>query len=301
MNNYYSIIAPAKLNLNLFVKGKTKHGMHLLESDICFLELADKIFFKFSENDIFLQKNTNKLLQIDDKNNLILDTLNAFRHLTGWNKRFKISLEKYIPIGAGLGGGSADAAATLILLRKLFNMETKSKKISLSNLYEIANKLGSDIPACLESKSLKLSGYGNKIKRQIVSNNYYYLLVNPNIRLSTKDVFSQLNFQSEKKLIKKKFFLDNINIYNSLLEPAIYLAPQIQSILSVLKTIPDIVTYGMSGSGSTCFGIFNDIKNIKDIHNCFKNNYFIWYGRKKDYSVNRVRCSKKLENIFQIM
>ena len=55
MNNYYSIIAPAKLNLNLFVKGKTKNGMHLLESDICFLELADKIFFKFSEKDIFLQ------------------------------------------------------------------------------------------------------------------------------------------------------------------------------------------------------------------------------------------------------
>ena len=301
MNNYYSIIAPAKLNLNLFVKGKTKTGMHLLESDICFLELADKIFFKFSEKDIFLQRNTNKSLKIDANSNLILESLNAFRNLTGWNKKFKIYLDKYIPIGAGLGGGSADAAATLILLRKLFNMETKSKKISLSNLYEIANKLGSDIPACLESKSLKLSGYGNKIKRQIVSNNYYYLLVNPNIRLSTKDVFSQLNFQSEKKLIKNKLFLDNINIYNSLLEPAIYLAPQIQSILSVLKTIPDIVTYGMSGSGSTCFGIFNDIKNIKDIHNCFKNNYFIWYGRKKDYSVNRVRCSKKLENIFQIM
>ena len=67
MNNYYSIIAPAKLNLNLFVKGKTKNGMHLLESDICFLELADKIFFKFSEKDIFLQRNTDKSLQIDAK------------------------------------------------------------------------------------------------------------------------------------------------------------------------------------------------------------------------------------------
>ena len=172
MNKYYSIIAPAKLNLNLFVKGITKNGLHLLESDICFLELADKIFFKFSHKDIFLQRNTNKSLQIDTKNNLILETLNAFRNLTGWNKKFEISLDKYIPIGAGLGGGSADAAATLILLRKLYNMERKSKQISISNLYEIATKLGSDIPACLESKDLKLSGYGNKIKRQIVSSNY---------------------------------------------------------------------------------------------------------------------------------
>ena len=159
MNNYYSITAPAKLNLNLFIKGKTRNGLHLLESDLCFLELADKIFFKFNEKDILLQINTDKSLQVDAKNNLILESLNAFRNLTGWNKKFKISLDKYIPIGAGLGGGSADAAATLILLRKLFNMERKSNEVSISNLYEIANKLGSDIPACLESKDLKLSGH----------------------------------------------------------------------------------------------------------------------------------------------
>ena len=298
MNNYYSIIAPAKLNLNLFVKGKTKTGMHLLESDICFLELADKIFFKFSEKDIFVQRNTNTSLQIDANSNLILESLNAFRNLTGWNKKFEISLDKYIPIGAGLGGGSADAAATLILLRKLFNTERKSEEVSISNLYEIANKLGSDIPACLKSKDLKMSGYGNKIKRQIISKNYYFLLVNPNIKLSTKEVFNRFNIQSEQRLIRKKFFFDNITIYNSLLEPAIDSAPQIQSILKILETIPNIVTYGMSGSGSTCFGIFNDIKNITYFHKYFKDDYFIWYGKKRDYSVNRVRCSKTLENKF---
>ncbi len=298
MNNYYSIIAPAKLNLNLFVKGKAINGMHLLESDICFLELADKIFFKFNEKDIFLQNRTIKSLQIDPKNNLILEALNAFRHLTGWNKKFEIYLDKHIPIGAGLGGGSADAAATLILLRKLFNKERKSKGVSISNLYEIANTLGSDIPACLESKTLKLSGHGNKIKRKIFLNNYYYLLVNPNIKLSTKEVFNHFSFLSEERLIKKKSILDNINIYNSLLESAIYLAPQIHSILSILKTIPNIITYGMSGSGSTCFGIFNDIKDITRIQKYFKDNYFIWYGKKRDYNVNRVRCSKMLENKF---
>ena len=147
-------------------------------------------------------------------------------------------------------------------------------------------------------RDLKLSGYGNKIKRQIISKNYYFLLINPNIKLSTKEVFNRFNTQSEQRLIRKKFFFDNITIYNSLLEPAIYLAPQIQSILAILETIPNIVTYGMSGSGSTCFGIFNDIKNISYIHKYFKDNYFIWYGKKRDYSVNRVRCSKTLENKF---
>ena len=298
MNNYYSITAPAKLNLNLLVLGKANNGLHLLKSDVCFLELADKIYFKFSKNDTFLQTNTNKSLLINSKINLILESLYTFRNLTGWNKKFKIYLDKNIPIGAGLGGGSADAAATLILLRKLFNDERKSKKISISFLYEIAKKLGSDVPACLESKSLKISGNGNNIKRKVLSNNYYYLLVNPNIKLSTKKVFSHFNSSSNKQTVDKKLIFENMSVYNSLLPSAISLAPQISDILSILKNIPDIVTYGMSGSGSTCFGIFKDIKTFLPISDYFKNKYFIWYGKKKDYSVNRVRFSKMLENKF---
>ena len=150
MNNYYSIIAPAKINLNLFVKERYKNGLHLLESDIIFLELTDKIFIKFNKNDTFLQNQINTSLQINKKSNLILESLSAFREFTGWEKKFQIYLDKNIPIGAGLGGGSANAAATLILLRKLFNKEKKSKKMSISNLYKIANKLGSDVPACLK-------------------------------------------------------------------------------------------------------------------------------------------------------
>ncbi len=298
MNNYYSITAPAKLNLNLLVLGKANNGLHLLKSDVCFLELADKIYFKFSKNDTFLQTNTNKSLLINSKINLILESLYTFRNLTGWNKKFKIYLDKNIPIGAGLGGGSADAAATLILLRKLFNDERKSKKISISFLYEIAKKLGSDVPACLESKSLKINGNGNNITRKVLSNNYYYLLVNPNIKLSTKKVFSHFNSSSNKQTVDKKLIFENMSVYNSLLPSAISLAPQISDILSILKNIPDIVTYGMSGSGSTCFGIFKDIKTFLPISDYFKNKYFIWYGKKKDYSVNRVRFSKMLENKF---
>ncbi len=298
MNNCYSIIAPAKLNLNLFVRGKANNGLHLIESDVCFLELSDKIFFEFSQNDNFLQNKSNKSLLIDDKYNLILDALNEFRYLTGWDKKFQIYLDKNIPIGAGLGGGSADAAATLILLRKLFNEESKKEKISISNLYKIANKLGSDVPACLESKSLKISGYGNKIKRNKLSNNYYYLLVNPNIQLSTKQVFSYFSYFSHDVPENKKNCLGNVSVYNSLLSSAITIAPQIHAILSILKNLPNIIAYGMSGSGSTCFGIFKDLKNILPVYNYFEDSYFIWYGKIKDYRVNRVRCSKMLENKF---
>ena len=129
MNKTFYIDAPAKININLFVKEKQKNGLHLLESDICFVELTDSIFFRLSEEDVFLQNNLIKQFLINPHDNLILNALNKFRKLTGWNKKFSIYLKKKIPIGAGLGGGSADAAATLILLRKLYNYETKVNKL----------------------------------------------------------------------------------------------------------------------------------------------------------------------------
>ena len=112
MSIYFEISAPAKLNLNLCVGDKSSHGLHFLESDICFLELIDRIYLKFSKNDTFYQ-NKNNSFMINPKKNLILQSIKKFRSHTNWDKKFEIYLDKNIPIGAGLGGGSADAAATL--------------------------------------------------------------------------------------------------------------------------------------------------------------------------------------------
>ena len=89
MGIYYNISAPAKLNLNLIVKNNRFKGLHFIESDICFLELADKIFLKFSEQDMFFQNN-NKGFMINPKNNLILKALEKFRSFTKWDKKFEI-------------------------------------------------------------------------------------------------------------------------------------------------------------------------------------------------------------------
>ena len=137
MNKYYSINAPAKLNLNLFIKGKNKNGYHLLESDICFLELTDKIYIQKSNKDLFNQSKTPNNFNINPNDNLIFKAINQFRTLTKWNIKFEVYLDKKIPIGAGLGGGSADAASTLILLRNLYNKEHNTQKINVSTLYKI--------------------------------------------------------------------------------------------------------------------------------------------------------------------
>lgn len=301
MNKYYSIIAPAKLNLNLFIKGKNKNGYHLLESDICFLELTDKIYIKKSNKDLFNQSKTTNNFNIDPNDNLIFKAINQFRILTRWNIKFEVYLDKKIPIGAGLGGGSADAASTLILLRNLYNKEHNIKKIDVSTLYKIGIDLGSDVPACLHSKDLRLGGYGNKITRTKVMNNYYFLLINPKINLSTREVFQQYDASNSNESNIPDARFGNINIHNSLLSSAIDLAPQISSVLSHLQKSKTITAYGMTGSGSTCFGIFKNINEIIKFLEFFNkqdnSNYFIWYGQKKNYNMNRIRTSKTLENI----
>lgn len=301
MNKYYSIIAPAKLNLNLFIKGKNKNGYHLLESDICFLELTDKIYIKKSNKDLFNQSKTPNNFNIDPNDNLIFKAINQFRILTKWNIKFEVYLDKKIPIGAGLGGGSADAASTLILLRNLYNKEHNIKKIDVSTLYKIGIDLGSDVPACLHSKDLRLGGYGNKITRTKVMNNYYFLLINPKINLSTREVFQQYDASNSNESNIPDARFGNINIHNSLLSSAIDLAPQISSVLSHLQKSKTITAYGMTGSGSTCFGIFKNINEIIKFLKIFNKqdnpNYFIWYGQKKNYNMNRIRTSKTLENI----
>jgi len=301
MNKYYSINAPAKLNLNLFIKGKNKHGYHLLESDICFLELTDKIYIKKSNKDLFNQSKTPNNFNINPNDNLIFKAINQFRILTKWNIKFEVYLDKKIPIGAGLGGGSADAASTLILLRNLYNKEHNIKKIDVTTLYKIGIDLGSDVPACLHSKDLRLGGYGNKITRTKVMNNYYFLLINPKINLSTREVFQQYDASSSNESDIPDTRFGNINIHNSLLSSAIDLAPQISSVLSHLQKSNTITAYGMTGSGSTCFGIFKNINEIIKFLELFNKqdyaNYFIWYGQKKNYNMNRIRTSKTLENI----
>ena len=301
MNNFYCIDAPAKLNLNLFITGTNSKGLHLLRSHICFLELKDQILIKYNLNDEFFQFSQDKAFLIDPNKNLIIDALNLFRKHTSWDKNFKILLDKKIPIGAGLGGGSSDAAATLIILRNLYNRDKDNhNKISRQLLFDLAIKLGSDVPACLKSKDLLLNGYGEKITNTKIPENYYFLLINPYLHLSTKEVFNEYKRGIINETLYPDIYFENIRIFNSLLHSAMSLASPISDILLHLRNAPNIVASGMTGSGSTCFGIFKDVNKIKTFLKNFNqitnNSFFIWYGKKQNYSFNRITVSKVLEN-----
>ena len=288
MTDSISLIAPAKLNLNLYIKDKLQNGYHSLESDICFLELYDEINIKLSNlNKIELSDKSTFILRDE---NLLSKTLNYFNKEFKNNIKFNITLKKNIPIGAGLGGGSSDSATLLLGLRHFYNRNPyNSKKITLTKLKEVGLKIGSDVPACLVGKSLKLSGIGEKLKKIYIAENYKFLLIYPNKKLSTKKAFKRFSFKYVKKT--KPMYFNRIKIFNSLDVASQSIEPEIKNILNLLKSFEKIIAFGMSGSGSSCFGIFRNSQDfINDIQ--FeklksKKNYFIWHGNKKEFGYNR--------------
>ena len=289
MTHSISLIAPAKLNLNLRVKDKLKNGYHSLESDVCFLDLHDEINIEINNlNNIEISDKSTFILKDE---NILLKTLDYFNREFKNKNKFKITLKKDIPIGAGLGGGSSDSATLLLGLRYFYNRNPKnSKKITFTKLKEIGLKIGSDVPACIVGKSLKLSGVGEKLEKIYVPKNYKFLLIYPNKTLSTKLVFDNFDFITENNL--NPMYFNKIKIYNSLKFVSQSIEPEIKTILNILKSFEKIIAFGMSGSGSSCFGIFKgskDFLNDKEFKKLkLKKNYFIWHGNKKEFGYNRI-------------
>ena len=259
MTHAISLIAPAKLNLNLSIKDKLKNGYHSLESDICFLDLYDEIKIEISNlNSIEISDKSAFILKDES---ILLETLNCFNKEFKNKNKFKITLNKNIPIGAGLGGGSSDSATLLLGLRYFYNRNPhNSKKITFTKLKELGLKIGSDVPACIVGKSLKLSGIGEKLERIYVPKHYKFLLIYPNKSLSTKLVFDNFNFRTENNL--SPMYFNKIKIYNSLKFASQSIEPEIKKILKILKSFEKIIAFGMTGSGSSCFGIFKTSKDF---------------------------------------
>ena len=269
-------IARAKINLTLRVLGKSETGFHLIESITAFSDFGDEveIFTNSSRDQLEISGPFSKDLEGD---NIVVKALESFRKETIWTQPITIKIFKQIPVAAGLGGGSADAACVL----KMLNLLAPKARVSEEKMGEIGLNLGSDVPACLSGKTLKMEGRGEKLSIIGRIPNMPILLVNPNIRLSTKAVFETF---SKKGLFKpadenanvdvEKIFKGiGCNTPNDLIEPAINLAPVIQQVLFVLRKLKGIKTVGMSGSGATCFALFepNDTVSVIKAEEQIKN------------------------------
>ena len=260
-------IARAKINLTLRILGKNETGFHLIESITAFSDFGDEV--EIFTNSFCDQLEISGPFSKDlERDNIVVKALEYFRKETIWTQPVTIKIFKQIPVAAGLGGGSADAACVL----KMLNLLAPKARISEKKMREIGLNLGSDVPACLSGKVLKMEGRGEKLSIIGRIPNMPILLVNPNITLSTKAVFETFSKEGlfkptdENVRVDVEEILKNIgcNAPNDLIEPAVKLAPVIKEVLFALRKLKGIKTVGMSGSGATCFALFepNDTVSV---------------------------------------
>jgi 4-diphosphocytidyl-2-C-methyl-D-erythritol kinase len=260
-------IAHAKLNLTLKVLGQQNDGFHILDSIVAFCEFGDWI--ELFCNDVGDRLEIAGPFSKDiEGRNIAISALNYFREKIRWQQPITIKIHKQIPISAGLGGGSANAATVL----KLLNLLAPRPKINNTKMYEIALALGADVPVCLAGKAMKMGGVGDKLSNIGSLPKIPLLLVNPGCQLLSKDIFSSFpkNFSNPTKIWGPEANTNDIfdtlghKAENDLTSTAIKLAPVVCDVLSELGSLTGTRSFGMSGSGATCFALFdpNDTVNI---------------------------------------
>ncbi|GAA4038931.1 4-(cytidine 5'-diphospho)-2-C-methyl-D-erythritol kinase [Sphingomonas rosea] len=237
-------IAPAKLNLALHVRGRRGDGRHDLETIFAFCTDGDKLT-ALAADDLSLTITGPFAAMLDDgPDNLVHRAASALAAHARVGKGVALTLEKNLPVASGIGGGSADAGAALRLLTRLWGIDPAAAQ-------EIAPELGSDVPACLLSMTARGTGAGDSLVLVDAGvADTPVLLVNPMLPLATRDVFAGWDGVDRGPLG------DWREGRNDLEPPARALVPAIGEVLDWLEEQDGVSLARMSGSGATCFALF---------------------------------------------
>lgn len=250
--------APAKINLFLHVTGRRDNGYHLLESLVVFTETGDRLSVEPSDAlTLSIEGPFAGALQAPGDENLVLRAASALRKSGSVSAGANIVLEKNLPVSSGIGGGSADAAATLRALSVLWNLNLPD-----GHLADLGLALGADIPVCLNAHAAMMSGVGERIENVDPPPACGVLLVNAREAVPTPAVFgarpaefsiptgweTPRDFQS---------FIDALTIRrNDLLTPAKLVSPVIGEVIEFIGADTHCALARLSGSGGTCFGLY---------------------------------------------
>ena len=257
--------ALAKINLALHVTGRRENGYHDLESLVVFADLGDDLTATPAPADSLTLTGPFAGALTPGQTNLVTKAVDAFR--ARWPKAVPhgvaIALAKNLPVSAGIGGGSADAAATLRLLADLAD-----PPIPLTELMPVAARLGADVPVCLYSRSCLVRGIGEVVEPVDILPQSYLVLVNPLVPVSTADVFKRLEKRDNPGLpaiVQPFTHAAMLGLWlqetrNDLEQAAIAEVPVIGDLVGALKHTSGCVAARMSGSGATVFGLFGSEK-----------------------------------------
>lgn len=256
-----SFAAPAKLNLYLHITGQREDGYHELDSLIAFAEPCDWVIAEPAAD--FLLALTGPFARALDSpcdDNLVARAGRGLATLAGIEPAARLTLEKNLPVASGIGGGSSDAAAALRVLMCLWDIAPGSDALA-----KLALSLGADVPVCLHGKTCFAGGIGERLDPAPMLPKCGLVLVNPGVALATPEVFRARsgNFSAPARFTEVPADATALAYFlaarrNDLEAPALALAPEIGEVLSALRDLPGCRLARMSGSGATCFALFDD-------------------------------------------
>lgn len=262
--------APAKVNLFLHVTGRRDDGYHELESLFVFTAHGDEVqveaarSFRFQLSGPFARQ----LIKLggggDD--NLVCRAARRLAVRAGREPNVSIRLTKNLPVAAGIGGGSADAAATLLALNEFWSLH-----LNMEELETVALELGADVPACLHRRPLYVQGIGDRLTPAKLGFKAAILLVNPLRDVSTPLIFSALKESRQPfnaPISEPEAMWANVETLewqttNSLQRQAVALCPEIREVLDQLGSLDSATLVRMSGSGATCFALFETLEQAE--------------------------------------
>jgi 4-diphosphocytidyl-2-C-methyl-D-erythritol kinase len=254
----FSIEAPAKVNLTLHVVGKRDDGYHLLDSLVAFAGVGDTLDFAPADT-LSLDVTGPTAAQIPDGENIVLKAARLLAEAAGGQAQgAAIRLTKRLPVAAGIGGGSADAAATLKGLIRLWNLTLPAE-----NLSRVALAIGADVPVCLAGAPTRMMGIGERLEPAPALPPAWLVLVNPMVPLHTPPVFkartgpfSEADPLKESPADAHALAAALASRRNDLTPPAISIEPVVGEVLAAIAATPGCLLPRMSGSGATCFGLY---------------------------------------------
>lgn len=274
----FIVHTPAKINICLNVVGKREDGYHLLDMVILPLELHDSILF--SE----LKNGKENFVTIDDFStgpityNLVTQAIEKLNAARPFKQKYRVNIHKMIPMQSGLGGGSSNAASTLVVLNKRLNLGFTDDE-----LIELGKSLGADIPFFIKGKPARCRGIGEQLDFVNIKNDFHVLLVKPYEGCSTKGVYEvsdkmELSVGNVETVIQALETGDDEllanSIFNALEAPAASLVPEILVIKQKLLDCGFKIVQ-MTGSGSAVFALSTDKKLVKNAAKLFEDKYIV--------------------------
>jgi len=278
--------APAKVNLTLRVLGSRPDGYHELESLVVFADCGDRLTFTPGSALSLTLSGATASEAGADADNLVFKAARALAARMPDLILGAFHLEKNLPVAAGLGGGSSDAAAALRLI-------AQANKLALDNphLQAAARATGADVPVCLDPRPRVMRGIGEQLSEPLPLPQLPAVLVNPGVALATKHVFAGLNASAQlaapfdlvaaiAKLESRDQLLHMLQTQpNDLEAPAIILQPVIADVLTVLRGLAGCQLARMSGSGATCFGLFASAAGADAAAKILRAKYPNWWAQ----------------------